>query len=83
MKIETFELPCDWAAALINDDLSGLEPDDCEALDRFVDWVNEEYGGVWCVGVADDIYFSNIHDATSFGVGPCDCSVFSFDVTKQ
>lgn len=83
MEIEQFELPVHWAAALINDDTSGFEPEEEEALNRFIDWIVLEYGQAWCVSVGDDIYFSNIHDATSFGIGSCDCSVFSFDVTKR
>lgn len=83
MDIEQFELPCDWAGPLINDDTSGLEPEDLNALDRFRDWMIEQYGQAWCVSVDDDIYFTSYHDATHFGVKPCDCSVFSFDITKR
>ena len=54
METTTERLPSHWAAVLINDDWTGLEEEECEALQSFV---ANELNGLWCVDVADDASF--------------------------
>ena len=81
MQIEYLELPTYWASALINDDYSGLEDDDANALDAFVSYMIKVYGKCWCIDVQDDSNFAKYHDAHAFGVLACDVSTYAFDVT--
>lgn len=85
--METIELtlPRHWACALINGDESGLEDDDANALNRFTDWMVDEYGACWCVSVDDEECgdFRRYHDATDFGVLACDVATFTFDIGKH
>lgn len=82
--METIELtlPRHWACALINGDESGLEDDDAKALNRFADWMIDEYGSCWCVNVDEEDCedFRRYHDATDFGVLACDVATFTFDI---
>ena len=83
IEVDYFELPTHWAPILINGDEGGLEEEDSQALDNFVDWMVETYGKCWCLDVENDTYFSKYHDAHHLGVGACDVSLFTFDVTKN
>ena len=54
METTTERLPSYWAAALINDDWSGLEDAEVDTLNNFLD---NELCGLRCVDVADDSSF--------------------------
>ena len=75
MKIETYTLPAFWASALVNGDLSGLEPGEEAILQR---WLasHPELGG--CLSCTDEPEFRKHHDASE--VLACDCLDFSFPV---
>lgn len=79
-KIETvtFTLPAHWAVALINADESGLEEEDCAALDAFVADMVRNYGSCHCVDVSEDTEFMRWHDAAHYGVLACDVATFTF-----
>jgi len=83
IEIDHFELPTHWAPILINGDEGGLDEEDSQALDSFVDWMVETYGKCWVLNVENDTYFSKYHDAHHLGVGACHVSLFTFDVTKN
>jgi hypothetical protein len=84
MQTETFELPTHWATSLLYGDNSAVDDDqDTQALDAFIDWMLAKYGQCWAIDVADDHAFARWHDATCFGVFPCDVSTYTFDVTPQ
>ena len=85
MKTEKYILPSHWASALINGDESGMDDDDCRALNAFVAAGVKEYGLFMCIDVSDDDGgdFRKYHDAEPYGVLACDVATFTFDVTPN
>lgn len=83
LETVTFELPTHWASALVNSDESGLDEFDCEALEAFTEWMLEEHGQCWCIGVEEDSFFEWHHDAIPFNALPGDVSVFTFDISSE
>ena len=87
---ETVErvLPAYWAPALINRDFTGFDtdyPDADDALDaitRFMSDFTELYGNCDPVDVSEEPYFVKGHDATRYGVLPCECFDYTFMPTK-
>jgi hypothetical protein len=73
IKTVTYTLPAFWACALINDDASGLNDEEEEALQA---WCDSEAVGA-CVGVSDSEFFAPWHDAIAFAL-PCGCLEFTF-----
>lgn len=69
----TYTLPAFWACPLINGDLSGLEDEEGEAIEA---WLNHEGVGA-CVDVSEESFFSSFHEAR-FYVLACDCLEFTF-----
>jgi len=76
-------LPDFWASAIINNDESGLENEDIEKLNDFIEyWKDDIY-----IDRADipsdenaciESHFMKYHDAQRFGVGACDCFEYIF-----
>jgi len=84
MKITQLLLPLHWASALINGDLTGYDADDLEAIRRFTNDMVRDFGQCWCLGVDDeDSGFVKYHDADGYGVLACDCSFYTFDISKR
>lgn len=85
LKLHHYDLPRHWASALVNGDLSGVEADDRETLNKFVNWMVNRYGQCICINVNDEDggNFKHWHDATEFGALPCDVARYAFDVTPQ
>ena len=83
MHTVTRTLPSHWASALVNDDESGLENEDIEALNAFCESMIAQYGSYHCVDVSEDEQFIRWHDAEWFGVPACMASEFTFDVTER
>jgi hypothetical protein len=82
-------LPSFWACALLYDDYSGLEqPEDSlngsieDEIQQIEQWQND-HPNWYCIKVYDDLSFYNRHDATKYGVLPCDCSTFEFNVLNK
>lgn len=75
MKIETYTLPAFWALALVNGDVSGLEPGDEAILQRWLA-AHPELGA--CLSCSEEPTFRRHHDAPE--VLACDCLEFSFPV---
>ena len=69
-KTYTLMLPSHWAVALINGDESGMDDDDCAALNTFVDDMVRTYGSCHCVDVSEDTQFMRWHDAAPVLQGP-------------
>lgn len=80
IKIEQYELPAYWASVLINGDESGLDDDEMKALNRFLRYMMTVHQRCECVDVEEDSWFSTYHDATRFGVLPCDVALYTFHV---
>jgi hypothetical protein len=59
MTTETYTLPIYWASYLINGDASGLEDNEQEEIDA---WMESEEPGD-CVDVGEDYWFSSHNDA--------------------
>lgn len=74
METFTYTLPTHWAPALINDDWTGLDEHDEEALMRLM--ANEALPSP--VDVLDEPGFMTYHDARPYGVLACDCSTYTF-----
>ena len=55
-----YVLPANWACPIINDDWSGLEEEETDALDHFLTSLKE---GEWITGCEDETYFAGWHDA--------------------
>jgi len=76
-------LPDFWASAIINGDESGLEDEDIEKLNDFIEyWKDDIY-----IDRADipsdenaciESHFMEYHDAQRFGVLACDCFEYIF-----
>ena len=75
MAFETYTLPSHWASYLVNSDPTGLEDDEQETVDRFVDC--ERLGH--CVDVSEETAFVHYHDARLYGVLPGDCADYTFE----
>jgi hypothetical protein len=73
LRIETYELPEFWACALINDDCSGMEQEDIDAMNI---WLEENEPG-YCLDCSEESYFIKYHDASRY-VLACNCLEYSF-----
>lgn len=69
----TYTLPAHWACPLINGDETGLEGEEGEAIEA---WLNHEGVGA-CFDVSAVPFFSAFHDARYY-VLACDCLEFTF-----
>ena len=80
MQFETYTLtaPSHWASYLINDDCSGMDNDDIEACDSWVNWL-----GLGAPTDCADEGFVTWHDARKFSPYAADCSTYTFLVAKQ
>ena len=76
-------LPDFWASAIINNDQSGLEEEDIEKLNDFIEYWSEDI----YIDRADipsdenaciETHFMKYHDAERFGVLACDCFEYIF-----
>lgn len=83
IQTENYALPAHWASALINGDESGLEPEDCEALEAFTADMVAEYGQCLAIDVSEDPSFTAYHDAKPYGVLACETLTFTFDTTRR
>lgn len=75
LNIETYTLPAHWASALVNADTSGMEDDEEQALN---DWMDHHQPGV-CLSCSEVPEFRKFHDAAP-SVLACDCLDFDFTV---
>ena len=76
-------LPDFWASAIINNDESGLEDEDIEKLNDFIEyWKDDIY-----ISSADipsdenaciESHFMKYHDAQMFGILACNCCEYIF-----
>lgn len=79
METIDYTLPVHWASALINGDDSGLDDDEQDALDEFVNDMVQQHGKCYCIGVKEDTNFVKYHDAEIYGILACDCATFVFE----
>ena len=87
MNIEYYILPEFWMPALVNDDLSGMTSDDCDALQSFMGAESKNTEFFQCLGPIDecdddDKGFMRCHHARSHGVGSCEAVTVAFDVKR-
>jgi len=82
MRIVEYVLPAHWLCALINDDYSGLEEHDIDAIEAFYQAESAEYGMFRCLCPVDDKGrgFMRYHDAWDYGIGSCDTVTIAFQV---
>ena len=78
MNTRTYTLPAHWAVYFCNDDATGYEPDEIEAIDAFAE--SESLG--FCLDVSEDSAFVTWHDARDFSPYAADCAEFTFEVLK-
>jgi len=52
------KLPIYWASFLINNDDSGLEPDELPTIQKTIQFLKDHYEtNLWCVDMKEDIHF--------------------------
>lgn len=75
-------LPSDLASLLINGDTSVLEyTDDDEYYYQVRELLNDiEEERLLCVDMIDDSSFCAVHDAREYGILPCNCNTFVFEI---
>lgn len=73
LNLTEYMLPAHWASALVNEDYTGLEDYELDALNS---WLEDTKPG-WCVDVKGEPEFRTYHDADDF-VLACDCACFTF-----
>jgi hypothetical protein len=79
IKTISLDLPAFWGSSLINGDDSGLEEAEQEQLDAWL----QDNPTLSCIDVSEETFFSKYHDAAEYGVLPCDCSEFTFQVITE
>ena len=77
------ELPTHWAVALMYGEYDGFDEQEEKQIAVFEKYMEKEYGGCWCIEVDSWRTFQHTHDATDFGVLPCDVSTYTFDITPE
>ena len=75
-------LPTDLSTLLLYGDTSVLDYiNDEEYYYQVRVLLNDiEADGLRCVDVIDDSSFCDVHDAREFGILPCDCNTFVFEI---
>jgi hypothetical protein len=76
-KIERLTAPAAWASLIVNNDDTGLTPDEAYAA---VEWLASEGFAAGSAVDARDIGFRTFHDAHSFAPGAVECCEYSFIV---
>lgn len=79
MKIVEYTLPSYWASYLINGDHSGLEDQDKEKCDLFINSMLDVYPKFWCLGCSEESYFSRTNDSGTEKLA-CDVLEYFFDI---
>lgn len=69
-----FTLPTHWAAYLFNNDPSGLSDIEQATVDKFM--ADHSLPGPSDMG--EDVFFTDWHDASGYGVLACDCADYTF-----
>lgn len=73
MKSEKFRLPAHWAAALVTDAETPFDYGDAEDHAAYKQFTQEHlHLGYFTVAEDGDSFFATVHDATEYGVLPCD-----------
>jgi len=74
-----YTLPSHWACPLYYGDDTGLEDEEVKQIEAFLKDHIEQFPNTTLMSVEDDgENFCNLHDATPYGVLPCNCSTFIF-----
>jgi hypothetical protein len=72
-RADTYTAPSAWACYFINGDASGLEDDEIDAADAFIDSI-----GMGAPVSCDDAGFVTFHDAREFMPLAADCQTYTF-----
>ena len=88
--IQTYklDLPDFWASALINNDYSGLEPEDEKELNDFIEHWQDDLILVSANIESDEnayfeSHFMKYHDASNLGVLACNCCEYTFEINPK
>ena len=79
MKTLEFTLPSFWAVYLINDDPTGMEDDEIEAVDEWMKMTRLPAPS----GCTDEPEFIQWHDARDVYPYAADCLVFTFLIHEE
>lgn len=80
IKTVEFTLPAHWAAALINDDMTGCDDGELEIIRSFTGNMIHEYGGCHCLGAdTDNSEFTLSHNIDADGALSDNCCTFTFE----
>ena len=82
IKLETYDLPEQWACAFMYGDNTGLTDKELEAVHAITVAMIKEHGACNCVDVADTQGgdFRRWHDASDVFPFACNVAQFTFDV---
>ena len=88
IQTHSLHLPDFWASALINNDYSGLEPEDEKELNDFIEyWKDDIYINTANIPSDENAYFEShfmkYHDASNLGVLACDCCEYIFEINPK
>ena len=88
IQTHSLHLPDFWASALINNDYSGLEPDDEKELNDFIEyWKDDIYINTANIPSDENAYFEShfmkYHDASNLGVLACNCCEYIFEINPK
>jgi len=75
MQIESFTAPSSWASAIVNNDYSGLEPDEVSALNT---WLAENRLSFRDCLTCEGAGFMRRHDAYNQFPYAADCQTYTF-----
>tara|TARA_R100001082_G_scaffold50531_1_gene27381 strand:- start:716 stop:1015 length:300 start_codon:yes stop_codon:yes gene_type:complete len=84
----TLSLPNFWCSALINDDCSGLEEEEIQELNEFIEfWQDDLIINSANIESDENGYFDSqfmkYHDVTNLGILACDCCEYTFEINPK
>lgn len=79
MKTISYSLPSHWLSALFNDDLTGYDREELEAIEGFVGELVDRHGSAFAVS-STEAGFMQWHSARAWSPYASDCHYVTFDV---
>tara|TARA_Y100000401_G_C8317477_1_gene223370 strand:- start:1486 stop:1872 length:387 start_codon:yes stop_codon:yes gene_type:complete len=88
IKTYTLNLPNFWCSALINHDYSGLEEEEIQELNKFIEfWQDDLIINSANIESDENAYFDShfmkYHDVIDLGILACDCCEYTFQINPK
>ena len=74
----TLAIPAHWLCPIMYGDFTGLEDDDYEKFNKWLNDMTSEFGELAICRISDGTDFVRYHDAADYGVLACDCHDVDF-----